>query len=130
MAITIDALYNDFLAYAATALFSSSEYDSDRTLDRIYTVDDIAPETKEAMMKDIDIFWTIVAANEDVETGLYCHDSDDVMHNFWLTRNGHGAGFWDGRFEDTLGKRLTTIAKSFGQFSLTVGKDGLIHHKR
>lgn len=35
-------------------------------------------------------------------------------HDFWLTRNGHGAGFWD-RGHGELGKELTKIAKSFGE---------------
>ena len=33
-------------------------------------------------------------------------------HDFWLTRNGHGAGFWDRGRKD--GDALTEIAKSFG----------------
>lgn len=34
-------------------------------------------------------------------------------HDFWLTRNGHGAGFWD-RGLGTLGERLTAAASAFG----------------
>ena len=34
-------------------------------------------------------------------------------HDFWLTRNGHGAGFWD-RGLDALGERLTKAAHDFG----------------
>lgn len=37
-------------------------------------------------------------------------------HDFWLTRNGHGSGFWD-RDESTYngnGDKLTKIAKKFG----------------
>ena len=39
-------------------------------------------------------------------------------HDFWLTRNGHGAGFWDGDWEDSAGVSLTEIAKSFGECNL------------
>lgn len=35
-------------------------------------------------------------------------------HDFWLTRNGHGAGFWDGDW-DTLGDVLTKISHSYGE---------------
>lgn len=37
-------------------------------------------------------------------------------HDFWLTRNGHGAGFWD-RDElkaDNIGDELTALCKPFG----------------
>lgn len=34
-------------------------------------------------------------------------------HDFWLTRSGHGAGFWD-RGLGELGDRLTDAAKRYG----------------
>jgi hypothetical protein len=46
-------------------------------------------------------------------------------HDFWLTRNGHGAGFWD-RGLGELGDALTQAAKSFGQCDLYVTDDGAI----
>lgn len=45
---------------------------------------------------------------------------------FWLTRNGHGAGFWDRGYGRT-GDRLTTVAQTFGEFTLYVGDDGTIY---
>lgn len=51
-----------------------------------------------------------------------CYLSDDEIeqagHDFWLTRNGHGAGFWDGDWKDSDGSEfradlLTQIANSF-----------------
>lgn len=42
---------------------------------------------------------------------------EQVGHDFWLTRNGHGAGFWD-RAEiygdDDNAERLSDSARSFG----------------
>lgn len=34
-------------------------------------------------------------------------------HDLWLTRNGHGAGFWD-RGLGALGERLSEAAKGYG----------------
>ena len=34
-------------------------------------------------------------------------------HDFWLTRNGHGAGFWDGDWPK-YGEMFTKISKGFG----------------
>jgi len=38
-------------------------------------------------------------------------------HDFWLTRNGHGAGFWD-RGLGELGQRLTDASKVYGGIDL------------
>lgn len=47
-------------------------------------------------------------------------------HDFWLTRNHHGAGFWD-RGLGVLGEQLTAMAHSYGECSLYQGDDGLIY---
>ncbi len=35
-------------------------------------------------------------------------------HDFWLTRSGHGAGFWDRGLTGGLGERLTEASKAYG----------------
>jgi len=40
--------------------------------------------------------------------------------DFWLTRNGHGAGFWDRGYGDA-GKRLSKAAKVYGSHDLSLG---------
>lgn len=45
-------------------------------------------------------------------------DSCQFGHDFWLTRNGHGAGFWDRGFPE--GAALTKAAKSFGSIDIYV----------
>lgn len=39
-------------------------------------------------------------------------------HDFYLTRNGHGAGFWDRGYEKSVGDELSRIARSFGEDNL------------
>lgn len=41
-------------------------------------------------------------------------------HDFWLTRCGHGVGFWD-RGLGKLGDDLTTACKTFGNIDLYLG---------
>src|SRR5208282_3122620 len=50
-------------------------------------------------------------------------------HDFWLTRNGHGAGFWDRREleEGGLGDQLTEKAKAYGESALYIGDDHRVH---
>jgi len=45
--------------------------------------------------------------------------------DLWLTRNHHGAGFWDRGLGD-LGKRLTDASR-LGECDSYVGDDGLIY---
>lgn len=52
-------------------------------------------------------------------------DDQQVGHDFWLTRNGHGTGFWD-RGLGKVGEQLTQLAKQFGEFELYVDDDGYI----
>jgi hypothetical protein len=46
--------------------------------------------------------------------------------DFWLTRNQHGAGFWD-RGLGEVGERLTEAAHAFGPCETYVGDDNLIY---
>ena len=44
-------------------------------------------------------------------------------HEFYLTRNRHGAGFWDVNW-DELGDKLTKICHEMKEYQLFVGDDG------
>lgn len=46
--------------------------------------------------------------------------------DFWLTRNRHGAGFWD-RGSDSCLKELSDAARAYGGCDTYVGDDGLIY---
>lgn len=46
-------------------------------------------------------------------------------HDFWLTRAGHGVGYWD-RGLGQLGDDLTTATKTFGGIDLYLGDDRLV----
>lgn len=45
-------------------------------------------------------------------------DFDQLGHDFWLTRNGHGAGFWDGDWPEPLASELTKLSKAFGELNV------------
>jgi hypothetical protein len=42
-------------------------------------------------------------------------DDSQNGHDFWLTRNHHGAGFWDRGYPDEIGDALTDAAHAFGE---------------
>ena len=47
--------------------------------------------------------------------------------DFWLTRNGHGAGFWDGDWTEPAATLLTDAAHKFGECNLYPGDDGRLY---
>lgn len=51
---------------------------------------------------------------------------DCAGHDYWLTRNRHGAGFW-GRGLGELGDKLTALAHAEGECNLYLGDDNLIY---
>jgi hypothetical protein len=113
-------------SYIETALWSSCDSD-DTPLDSLYGPDDIHPDTLKVMLADCRAF--MLDNMKDIET--YSSDLSRCLemaaHDFWLTRNGHGAGFWDGDWPDEAGERLTEACKSWGNVDLYVGDDGKIH---
>jgi len=57
---------------------------------------------------------TFVRENRaDLEKYAETFSWDYAGHDFWLTRRGHGCGFWDRRLGD-LGERLSEAAKAWG----------------
>ena len=113
---------DDFIdSYMETSLWSSTDEDGE-PLDADYDVNDFDDASLNDMEKDAGDFYD---ANED----LLFDDGNDASaggHNFWLTRNGHGAGFWDGDYEQH-GDALTEAAKVYGEVYLYVGDDGRVY---
>lgn len=125
-------------AYIRTALWSSND-DSDpetggEPMDSNYTAEDIAPKTRAKMIADCWKFQrqtaeTLAAAitTGEVRCGPDFDETGHAGHDFWLTRNGHGAGFWDGDWPEPHATELDRAAKAFGVAELYVGDDGLIY---
>lgn len=59
------------------------------------------------------------------------HDGATTGHDFYLTRNRHGAGFWDRYSGDSpearAGDRLTSAAHVYGESELYPGEDRKLH---
>ena len=104
--------------YAETALWSS--HDDDEPLDANYDVWNIDRKTMREFEQDCAAFL------DSNTTDLAEMDPGQAGHDFWLTRNGHGAGFWD-RGLGERGDRLTKAAHVYGGVDLYVGDDGKVH---
>ena len=109
--------------YLACALWSSTG-DNGEPLDDDYGISDIAAESVESAEKEIDDFLTLLES-ENINWRDFMSE-EQFGHDFWLTRNGAGAGFWDRGLGD-LGKILTKWAKSYGSSDAYVGDDGAVY---
>ena len=121
-----------FDSYVEAALWSSND-ESDESggepLDKNYGPGDLAPSAEKKMLADCKAFldraWSLL---EEAPARIRNHPAIEMAgHDFWLTRNGHGAGFWDGDWPEPLGDELTKISKRFGETNLYVGDDGEIY---
>jgi hypothetical protein len=129
---TEEDLADMVLAYAEAALWSSTGED-ETPLDENYTEADISEECRAEMRADCERFAkeNAVALRNVIGAraragGKECSWSS-VGHDFWLTRNGHGCGFWDGDYPEPEDKALTDASKGFGEVYLYVGDDGKIY---
>jgi hypothetical protein len=106
-------------AYIDCALWSSLD-DDGVPLDANYDVTNLAPETLERMKADCGAFmeqyWDSI-----------CGNPSRAGHDFWLTRNHHGAGFWDGDWPEEVSGELTEACDLWGEVDLYIGDDGKLH---
>lgn len=108
-----------FEAYVDCALWSSTD-DGDKPLNDNYGPEDIAPESLTSMRMDCHDFRE---ANAELLAEI---SEEQAGHDFWLTRNHHGAGFWD-RGLGKVGDQLTKQAHAYGECYLYVGDDGKLY---
>lgn len=112
-------------AYIECALWSSTDNADDsggEPLDANYDESDLAPEALHQMIEDCEDFRAANMAD------LVDWDDAQAGHDFWLTRNHHGAGFWDRGFGTPESReRLTRAAEAHGSCDLCVGDTGQIH---
>lgn len=92
--------------YLATALWSTSGDDCEN-LDDKFSVSDISEEFQEKAFNECAQLYALISdlIYEDE------NDMEQIGHDFWLTRNRHGVGFWDGDYKN--GQKITAIVQSY-----------------
>ena len=104
-------------AYIEAMLWSETGGENgDTPLDRMYDVSDFAPKTLARILAD-------TAAFQKENSELY-DDPRQAGHDFWLTRVGSGAGFWDGDHPEPQATLLTNASKRFGHVDVVEGEPG------
>lgn len=117
---------NDFTkGYIECALWSMNDESGGVPLDDNYCIDDldISTDCLKTMQEDCDRF-----QEETLQLRFQLGNAINPSvhgHDFWLTRNGHGAGFW-GRGCGDIGDQLTDAAAAYGEVNLYV-ENGVVH---
>ena len=120
----MNSFNNKFIAdYITAALWSTTGHKNDNFefLDEKYSIDDLDESTLAQIEDDCEQFIKItVGKNTDK------FETDHPGHDFWLTRNGHGTGFWNGDYP-IHGDYLTKISERFGECNIYVGDDNKLY---
>lgn len=90
------------------------------------TFDDLAPETLETIIADCKDFEETNERALSIADRRYAFTDERAGTDFWFTRNGHGAGFWD-RGLGKVGDYLTAQSKPFGEITLYKGDDNKLY---
>lgn len=112
-------------AYVECAMWASTDTIPGYGDDTWVTLDNYPahPGLRDALAADLHAFLTDPAVAADLDaTGLA---PEVAGHDFWLTRNGHGTGFWD-RGLGAAGDRLTAAAHVYGDVNLYLDTDLLV----
>jgi len=85
------------------------------------TIYDFSEESKK--LAESEIKWFVTVAGDAIDD-----IPDDILgHDLWLTRNGHGSGFWDRGYNEDIEKILVDLSKELGYTDIYVGDDDLIY---
>ncbi len=119
--IELDTFTNAYIECALWSTNDESDPQGGEPLDKNYSKEDIDPGTLTEMIED--------CAKFQAENARSIGDRyEDAGHDFLLTRNCHGCGFWETPdWPKPAGERLTKAAHKFGELNLYVGDDGKIY---
>jgi hypothetical protein len=111
------------IGYIECLLWSETD-DNGEPFDSNYNKDDISKEALSTITKSVNDFLNYADVKALVESVNM--ESGQIGHDFCLTRNGHGVGFWDRDLCD-IGDKLTEYSEFFGNMHLYTGDDNKLH---
>ena len=130
--------FKSFLAgYTDCALWCgvvAIDEDGNSTESQQWDEGDLVPDTLETFKAECRYFYDV--NKDDIEKGSHKRKGfprqepwSPAGHDFWLTRNRHGAGFWDGDYIEPYAARLTEAAHVYGSADLYEGDDGMLYQQ-
>lgn len=117
---------DDVLAgYLRCAVWAEVDHEGE-PLDSTYSADDFTDEAvakARVLCDDFVRHAAVLLVDFMMTTG---RDAEAVGHDLWLTRNGHGVGFWD-RGAGVVGERLSEMAGLYGEENVWHDDDGRLN---
>ncbi len=110
--------------YLECLLWASCD-EGGKPLDADYFPTDIDEASQNEAREDC-IDFVRQCSEQNIDLEALPTDSARIGHDLWLTRNRHGAGFWDRGYGD-IGDRLTDIAHGMGSRDAYACDDGGVH---
>lgn len=109
-------------AYIAALLWSELDDTTGEHFDEHYDASNLSPSALESITTDCSVFQRhnadlLERAGDDVQNG----------HDFLLTRNRHGSGFWDHDYDASVSGLLTADAHRYAETNLFCGDDGQLY---
>lgn len=144
-ALNVDEVIREYLA---CAVWSECDADGGNLTDR-FDADDFSQDSRERAAKDVAAFLSAASeainalqmaielgasedlADADETTGSLTTEyglSSDLGYNLWLSRNGHGAGFFDrDHIPEAIRDALQEAAEALGTCDVIEGDDSQLH---
>jgi hypothetical protein len=132
--------FHKFVRGYLTAMFWSTTMESaaegDSPLDSAYDpIDDISDTFLIESIMDCGSLFYDMTSGEGFKDADYIGNRRDEFEvncyagqDFWLSRAGHGAGFWDGDWEEAFTEKVEALIKAqFPNVDPYVGDDGKIY---
>jgi hypothetical protein len=128
-----------FEAYLVAALWSTNINEGEEgnggeregdPFDKHFSVSDFTEEALEVLRAHAFSFWCRMWCYIDHEkppTSSHTapRNATQAGHDFWLTQNGHGAGFWDGGWP-VYGEQFTKLSKCYPEINLYVTSENQV----
>ncbi len=118
-----NANFDTFLdAYLECLFWSSTNWETEDENFDDHCFDDLSAESMVEVVEECQNFF-------DTNSHAFKDQESQAGHDFCLTRNGHGAGFWDRpeMYDEDDAKTLTTASETYGTQGLYLGDDGQLY---
>jgi hypothetical protein len=111
MKTTVNDFDTFFEHFLICALWSSID-DEGEPMDKHHSITDIDPDCLQRLKAHALSFWTRCWYYLDHEDPAPRNVVQKAGHDFWLTSQGHGCGFWDGGWPK-YGDMLTKLSECY-----------------
>lgn len=117
--------------YVEAMIWADLQDENGEPLDHAYDATDIAHADRKSIIRDCLDFLRnggerLIDLDATPDSDTLDETYSRAGHDFWLTRNRHGAGFWDGDWPKN-GNKLTDLCRPYGEAYVYIGDDERIH---